>query len=61
MFFQFYISLTVSLRKLDPKLSEEDIDNLVSASARSVYSVEIDEKGTKSDQLAKVIDVELII
>jgi hypothetical protein len=53
--------LTVSLRKLDPKLSEEDIDNLVSASARSVYSVEIDEKGTKSDQLAKVTDVELII
>jgi hypothetical protein len=33
---------------------EEDIDNLVSMCAKSVYSVEIEEKGTKSDQQAKV-------
>jgi hypothetical protein len=49
-----FSSLTISVRKLDPKLSEEDIDSLVSACAKSVYSVEIDEKSTKPDHQAKV-------
>lgn len=54
--FQYkYIFLNFLFRKLDPKLSEEDIDNLVSSCAKSVYSVEIDEKTTKSESKVRNI------
>ena len=54
------IFLNFLFRKLDPKLSEEDIDNLVSSCAKSVYSVEIDEKKceTKVRHIIKLAIVE---
>lgn len=44
------IGACTQLVKLDPKLSEDDITNLLTSCAKSVYSVDIDEKPTKAEE-----------
>ncbi|XP_046842253.1 maestro heat-like repeat-containing protein family member 1 [Xenia sp. Carnegie-2017] len=46
------LNACTQLIKLDPKLSEESIETLVLSTARSVYTVVVDEK-TTADELAK--------